>query len=202
MVKWWLSNGKDAEPLTEPEARLVAALYAGHGQCVFRPNCSTTACQQAAGGSRSLPQSIIAALACLGEMHGPIEEAYTILAPDSRSMGLEFLATHVGKCPGWGNSFVKGRVDDAFLPVDQCLEQHFPRMHSRLREITDALHARGKHIYPNPGAYTAAVALILGMPRHLSPMLFIQARIEAWSSVFHHTVMALNQPKQEAENAA
>lgn len=75
MVKWWLDNS----PLSEPEARLVAALYNAHRECVFRPNCSTTACQQAAGGSRSLPQSIIAALACLGEMHGPIEEAYDFL---------------------------------------------------------------------------------------------------------------------------
>lgn len=197
MVKWWLNN----EPLTEAEARLMAALYQAHSACVFRPNCSTTACQQAAGGSRSLHQSIIAALACLGEMHGPIEAAYTILTPDSRSVGLEFLATHVGKCPGWGNSFVKGRIDDAFLPVDQILEAQFPRIHSRLREITDALHGRGKKIFPNPAAYTAATALVLGMPRHLAPMLFIQARIEAWSSVFYHTVMSLTTPKKEKEAA-
>lgn len=197
MIKWWLNN----EPLTEPEARLIAALYAAHSACVFRPNCSTTACQQAAGGSRSLPQSIIAALACLGEMHGPIEAAYEFLS----SASAPFVAGAVGcaeKIPGWGNSFVKGRIDDAFLPVDQTLEAHFPRMHSRLREITDALHARGKKVFPNPAAYSAATALILGMPKHLSPLLFIQARLEAWCSVFHHTVLALNQPKQEAENAA
>lgn len=208
MVKWWLSNGKDAEPLTEPEARLVAALYAAHSACVFRPNCSTTACQQAAGGSRSLPQSIIAALACLGEMHGPIEAAYDVLhrSTECNANGMkariEFLFFEGGgKIPGWGNSFVKGRIDDAFLPVDQTLEAHFPRMHSRLREITDALHARGKNVFPNPGAYAAAVALILGMPKHLAPMLFIQARLEAWCSVFHHTVVAMQQPKKEEEAA-
>lgn len=201
MVKWWLNN----EPLSEPEARLVATLYAAHSACVFRPNCSTVACQQAAGGSRSLPQSIIAALACLGEMHGPIEGAYDVLLSISEGRFPPYMKTGFPKklmIAGWGNSFIKGRIDDAFLPVDQCLEQNFPRIHSRLREITDALHARGKHIFPNPAAYSGAVALVLGMPRHLSPMLFVQARVEAWSSVFHHTVTAMNQPKQEAEDAA
>lgn len=198
MVKWWLNN----EPLTEAEARLVAALYGAHGQCAFRPNCSTTACQQAAGGSRSLPQSIIAALACLGEMHGPIEEAYDQISVQSDLCKFSPLVVNGGIVPGWGNSFVKGRIDDAFLPVDQILEAQFPRLHNRLKEITAALHARGKNVFPNPAAFTATVALALQMPKHLAPMLFIQARIEAWSSVFHHTVMALNQPKPEAENAA
>jgi citrate synthase len=194
MVKWWLPN---PQPLTEPEARLVAALYKAHSECVFRPNCSTTALQQAAGGSRSLHQSIIAALACLGEMHGPIEEAYKFLEREGPWEG----AFVFGKISGWGNSFVKGQIDHAFLPVDQCLEANFPRTHARLREITEALHARGKHVFPNPAAYTAATALVLQMPRHLAPMLFVQARVEAWSSVFHHTVMSLENPVKKEEAA-
>jgi citrate synthase len=193
MVKWWSTN----EPLTEQEARLVAALYKAHSDAVFRANCSTTACQQAAGGSRSLPQSIIAALACLGEMHGPIEAAMDVLERQ-----ITYFGDPVLKIPGWGNSFVKGQIDHGFLPVDQCLEANFPRIHNRLREITDALHARGKHVFPNPAAYTGCVALVLGMPRHLSPMLFIQARIEAWSGIFHHTVMAFQKGAPKEEEAA
>jgi hypothetical protein len=197
MVKWWLPT---PEPLTEQEAQLVGALYKAHSECVFRPNCSTTACQQAAGGSRSLPQSIIAALACLGEMHGPIEEAYDVISTWFGGMLLPSVSV-VGKIPGWGNSFVKGQIDYSFTPVDQVLEACFPRAHNRLREITDVLHARGKHVYPNPAAFTAATALLLEMPRHLAPMLFIQARLEAWSSVFHHMVMALTEEKKEKEAA-
>lgn len=197
MVKWWSNQ----EPLTEPEARLVAALYSAHSQCVFRPNCSTAACQQAAGGSRSLPQSIIAALACLGDMHGPIEEAYDELQRDGIMDSLAPFVTRITKVAGWGNSFIKGQIDPAFVPVDQCLEANFPRTHSRIKEITNSLHARGKHIFPNPACYSAATALILGMPRHLSPLLFIQARVEAWASVFHHTVLSLEKPKKEKEAA-
>lgn len=195
MVKWWSNN----EPLTDEEQRLLMELYKAHSQCVFRPNCSTAACQQAAGGSRSLTQSYIAALATLGEMHGPIEAAYDLL----NWTGENDIPTIYGieKFPGWGNSFVKGRIDDAFLPVDQMLEANFPRMHSRLREITDALHARGKKVFPNPAAYSACVALILGLPRHLSPMLFVQARLEAWSAVFHGVIMGMQKPKEEKEAA-
>lgn len=196
MVKWWLNN----EPLTEPEARLVNALYRAHGECVFRPNCSTTALQQAAGGSRSLPQSIIAALACLGEMHGPIEEAYDFLS-GGHAMPIEFRLGSIQKVPGFGNSFVRGQIDHSFLPVDQILEAQFPRTHARLKEITEALHSRGKHIFPNPAAYTAATALILQMPRHLAPMLFVQARVEAWCSVFFHTLKQMDEPKKKEEAA-
>lgn len=198
MVKWWLPN---PQPLTEPEARLVAALYKAHSECVFRPNCSTTALQQAAGGSRSLHQSIIAALACLGEMHGPIEEAYDEIQRNGIMDSLVPFVTRITRVAGWGNSFVKGQIDHSFLPVDQCLEANFPRTHARLREITDALHARGKHVFPNPAAYSAATALVLEMPRHLSPMLFVQARVEAWCSVFHHMVLSLEKPVKKEEAA-
>lgn len=193
MRKFWSHN----EELTPPEQRLVAALYAAHAACVHRENCSTMALIQAAGGSRSLTQSYIAALATLGEIHGPIEDAYKFLAWDG-SWKDGFI---LGKISGWGNSFIKGRIDDAFLPVDQILEAQFPRSHSRLREITDALHARGNNVFPNPAAYTAAVALVLNMPRHLAPMLFVQARLEAWASVFHTVVIQCMKPEQK-ERAA
>lgn len=196
MRKFWSHN----EELTPPEQRLVAVLYAAHAACVHRENCSTMALIQAAGGSRSLTQSYIAALATLGEMHGPVEEAWDFLR-GGHAMPIEFRLAGIQKVPGWGNSFIKDRIDDAFLPVDQCLEANFPRTHSRLREITDALHASGKNIFPNPAAYTAAVALVLNMPRHLAPMLFVQARLEAWASVFHTVVIQCMKPEQK-ERAA
>ena len=193
MVKWWANS----EPFAPEEVQLLQALYQAHAQCVFRPNCSTVACQQAGGGSRSITNAYIGALACLGEMHGPIEDAYTFLAREGPWTG----AFVIGKIPGWGNSFIKGRIDDAFLPVDQILEASFSKLHSRLREITDALHARGKMVFPNPAAYTATVALIIGLPRHLAPMLFVQARLEPWGMVFHQTIMQLTKPHKEEEAA-
>jgi citrate synthase len=197
MRKFWSNN----EELTAPEQRLVDALYAAHAVCVERENCSTMALIQAAGGSRSLTQSYIAALATLGEMHGPVEGTFEILnSPNYTNAATSIIFLH-WKHPGWGNSFIKGKIDDAFIPVDQCLEQHFPRAFAKIREITEILHSRGKLIFPNPAAYTATVALVLGMPRHLAPMLFVQARLEAWTHVFHRTIEAMNQPKEKARVA-
>lgn len=198
MVKWWLP---EQTPFTDAETRLVLALYKAHSDCVFRNNCSTAALQQAAGGSRSLPQSIIAALACLGEMHGPIEEAY-----DFMDLWQKMQPFHEGKyvgglIPGFGNSFVRGQVDPAFIPVEQILEAQFPRIFSVVKEITEALHQAGKMVYPNPACFSACVAKVLQMPRHLAPMLFIQGRLEAWASVFHHMVKSLTEPKKESEAA-
>lgn len=193
MRKFWANN----EQLTPEEQRLVLALYEAHATCVFRENCSTMALQQAAGGSRSLTQSYIAALATLGEMHGPIEGAYDMLEFAQR----ELLPVSFKLIPGWGNSFVKGRIDDAFLKVDQTIEALFPRHHNRLREITDALHARGKHVFPNPAAYTATTALILGLPRHLAPMLFVESRLQPWAAVFHLVISNSMKPKAEEEAA-
>lgn len=199
MVKWWANN----EPFSEAEERLLGALYQAHAQCVFRDNCSTVALAQAAAGSRSLTQSYIAALATLGEMHGPIEGAYDRI--NQWEWAGSLISRHgfddTFKLPGWGNSFIKGRIDDALLPVDQTLEALFPKLHSRLLEITEALHIHGKKVFPNPACYTAAVALVIGLPKHLAPMLFVQARLEAWASVFHQTMIALNKPKEAKEAA-
>lgn len=184
MVKWWANN----EPYTPEEQRLVGVLYQAHAACVMRENCSTMALQQATFGSKHLPSAIIAALATLGETHGPVEAAYSVLSG----------VLWTDPVPGWGNSFIKGQIDPAFLPVDQTLEANFPRIHARIHEITNALHSRGKHIFPNPAAYTAATALVLGMPKHLSPLLFILGRLEAWGSLFHAVMTAKPEQKKEA----
>lgn len=186
MVKFWDNH----QPLSAPEQRLVDELYKAHAACVWRENCSTMALQQAAGGSRHLTNAYIAALATLGEMHGPIEDAYGLIVNQ--------ISPHIGMVPGWGNSFVKGQIDPDFLRVDQTIESLSPRIHSRLREVTDQLHARGKRIFPNPGAYTAATALILGMPSHVAPMLFVQARLEAWTELFHRVVIGERAKRKEA----
>lgn len=196
MKKFWHNN----ELLSAEEQRLVDRLYEAHAKCVWRDNCSTMALQQAGGGSRSLPNALIAALASMGELHGPVEAAYDVLAePVPVSSGASQIK-HMYRVAGWGNSFIRGRIDDAFLAVDQTIEAHFPCTHGKLKDITALLHSKGKQVFPNPGAYTAATALILGMPRHLAPMLFIQARTEAWSELFHK-VMVLNTKCEQKEAA-
>lgn len=188
MVKFWDNH----QPLIASEQRLVDELYKAHAACVWRENCSTMALQQAAGGSRQLTNAYIAAMATLGEMHGPIEEAIQTL------QSIAFYRISNDMVAGWGNSFIKGQIDPDFLKVDQTIEALYPATHSKLRQITDALHAQGKRIFPNPAAYTAATALILGMPSHVSPMLFVQARLEAWTELFHRVIVGEREKRKEA----
>jgi hypothetical protein len=45
------------------------------------------------------------------------------------------------------------------------------------------LHQSGKHLNPNPSAYTAAVAIVVGLPAPLTPYLFIAARLDSWCNL-------------------
>ena len=174
MHKYWANN----EPLTEPEMRLLGALYHAHAQCVFRDNCSTMALQQAAFGSRDVVKSYIAALATLGEVHGPIVAAYGVLVGDIIE----------GRVAGFGNSFIKGEPDAAFAKVHELLKEQSPHLVERIEKVQENLLLTGKDLHPNPACYTAAVALTLGMPAIVAPSLFVQARMEAWTVLFYQII--------------
>lgn len=175
MHKYWANN----ESLTEPEMRLLGALYHAHAQCVFRENCSTMALQQAAFGSRDIVKSYIAAMATLGEVHGPIVEAYRVLAGEQ---------TNFERVSGFGNSFIKGEPDAAFSKVHELLKEQAPSVVEKIEAIQAELLLAGKDLHPNPACYTAAVAIVLGMPPIVAPSLFIQARIEPWTVLFYQVV--------------
>lgn len=185
MHKFWDDN----QTLTEPEMRLLAALYQAHAQCVFRENCSTMALQQAAFGSRDIVKSYIAALATLGEVHGPIVEAYRVLAGESRELD---------RVAGFGNSFIKGKADPAFDKVHELLDAGWPDIIAQIDKRQGELLIEGKDLYPNPACYTAAVAIALGMPPSIAPSLFVQARLEPWTALFYQvTNMKTNKVKEE-----
>jgi hypothetical protein len=75
--------------------------------------------------------------------------------------------------------------------VSDCLIEHFEIISFRLPQITQALHERGVMILPNPSAYTALAAIIIRMPKRLSPYLLIMGRLSAWAEIF------LNETKGE-----
>lgn len=185
MHKYWQDN----EPLIEREGKLVGALYHAHSQCVFRENCSTMALQQAAFGSRDLIKSYIAALATLGETHGPIVEAYRVL--EEGIEGADMVA-------GFGNSFIKGEADAAFAKVHEMLLEDWPEIIRKIEKAQNTLLVmRDKDLYPNPACYTAAVALAIGMPAELAPSLFVQGRIEAWTALYFQIINQNTKMKEE-----
>ncbi len=159
------------------EITLYRALFKAHALSAQRENASSYAVLNAYSGSGDYAQAIAAALMTLGGNHAPLAETHDFL---SWQYPERFLG---GVIPGWGNSFVKGEEDEIWDEVKAILVENWPIIAHKLQAVTDALHARGKIIFPNPSAYTAACALALGCPREVLPFLFIASRLPAWSTI-------------------
>ena len=170
------------EPLSESESEILRLLSAAHDESARRENVSHVALVNTFLGSGSYANAIAAAILTLGGRHGPIEETMRMLESHTSVVaaldnGVDLLV------PGWGNSFVKGRLDPLWEKTDTALRKARPDLMSRADAITDALHRRGKDVWPNPSYYTAAVAIALKMPPQIAGYLFITARLEAWTEI-------------------
>lgn len=178
---WWRD-----EPLEAHEQELLRAILSAHDAVALRGNISGNAVAAAAQGSGRYVQAMAAALMTLGDKHGPLEEAHRFLS--SKAIGSVALEKYIAGghfVPGWGNAFVKNQADPAFEQVEELLEAHWPQIAERLRTVTTELHLGGKRLYPNPGAYTASVALALGIPGSCAAYLFVLGRLDAWSHLFN-----------------
>jgi len=172
-----------SEPLSEPEQKLLDALFAAHTKAACRENCSTVAVLNSWTGAGSYTAAIASALLTLGGAHAPVAEIMRFLGQkDPEDRALFRLATG-DKVPGWGSDFVKGKPDPDWAEVDAALEKVAPGLNESIRAVTTVLHEHGKVIFPNPGAYTAATALALGIPESVAPWLFVQGRLGAWTKI-------------------
>lgn len=189
MTPFWRTD-----PLNDDEAKLLQLTLEAHAASAFRPNASSVALCNAAVASHDFSKALTGALATLGGAHAPLADTYALLISSECDAPERFLLTG-RKVPGWGNSFVKGQPDPIWELVAVQLERLNPTLAERLHSVTDMLRAVGKRLYPNPSAYTAAVAITLGIPPHLTPWLFIQGRLLSWSQLFNQ---ALTQQKGAA----
>lgn len=177
------------EPLRPAETELLEAVQKAHHDSCFRQNPSFVAIQCAAQGSQDVYKSIAAALMTFGGPHGPILESYDLLSGEFPTEAWVKSSLDLGrKVPGWGMSFVKGEIDPVWLPVYKFISENFPVTRARIDWITEELHRRGKLIYPNPSTFSAATAIILKMPRQLSPYILIASRLDAWAEIFLDTL--------------
>lgn len=169
--------------LNQYEAKLLELVLEAHHHSVFRENMSSIALKLSAAGSRSYTGALIGALSTLGELHGPIEKTTKFLALPAPWFAVPRFLADGRKVPGWGNSFVRGQKDPAWLPVDACLAAVFSDLFTKLERVTIALDGCGKKIFPNPSAYTAAAALALGIPAGLAPWLLVRGRVDGWTEL-------------------
>lgn len=177
-----------AEPLTLGEVDLLNALMAAHDSCARRNNVSTWVACNAALSSGRYENAIAAAILTTGGKHAPLDKCYAFLM--KRTLQLtnigDDLAENDGLAPGWGNDFVKGQADPALTPLHDLIDAHGKegaRLGAQLNLVTAHLHGLGKIIYPNPGCYTAAVGLLLGVPVFVLPFLFILGRLSSWTDL-------------------
>ena len=167
-------------PLSESETKLLNLTLEAHSQSAMRDNISSVVLTHAARGSGDLTKSLIAALSTLGGLHAPLEPTYEFIY----ELGDDEPVKASGFVPGWGNSFVKGEPDPLWKAVDAQLGEVAPDISKTLAHVTMSLREKGRNVYPNPSAYTAAVGQALGISPRLLPWLFIQGRLSAWTALF------------------
>lgn len=162
------------------QRKLLDAVFEAHEKSALRDNVSSVIFLNAFVGSGSFSNAVSASLSSLGGLHAPLEKSYALLEhPDVRGRVDQLLSTGE-KIPGWGNSFIRGRKDDLWEDVEEVLEKKYPARLAKIEAITQHLHARNKALFPNPSTYTAITAIILGIPAHLSPWVFVAGRLNGW----------------------
>ncbi len=143
-------------------------------------NLSSGTIKQMAIVQKSFLESMVAGLLTLGGTHAPIEQARQVLFYTDN----EDIIAHIEAgflLPGFGNAFYKDQIDPAWVDVEAKLKADFTSYAERIEEVTQILsEAKGKTIYPNAAAFTAAVAEILQMPIGTELSLLIQGRLFVW----------------------
>jgi hypothetical protein len=171
-------------PLSEKEEEFLQLVLTAHAESAFRGNISTYAIASCAAGNGTWTNSIASGLLTLGGTHAPLEQSYEILASSDSLRVVELMFKDGLRIPGWGNSFHKGEPDPLWEKVDRWLSEHYSGIHGKIEDITQFLHAAGKHIMPNPSIYTAAAAIVLGVPANCAGFLFLQGRLLSWTQIY------------------
>lgn len=183
MNAWWRE-----ELLNEKEATLLALVLRAHDASARRANISADVVVRTAIGSGNYFQSISAGILTLGGTHGPVEQTMMFLGGGNPAAKVSGILARGGKVPGFGNGFYKDEPDALWNEVDEFLKHNFHLWHDRLVSVTKALHDAGKKIFPNPSAYTAVAAIILGIPQESAAYLLIAGRLAAWTESFQRVV--------------
>jgi citrate synthase len=177
---WRAQPDTNLTPLNDAEEYLVDALSKAHNKSCFRPNVSSETVLSTAAGSGSLTTAIAAALLTTGYRHAPIYETVMFLSLEDPAQVTETILQAGNKIPGWGGAFQKNSPDPIWAGLDVALGDYNPPLHAKMDAVTAVLGKHGKNIYPNPSAYTAAVAITLQMPPALAVYLFIIGRLDGW----------------------
>jgi citrate synthase len=172
-----------AELFSDTEQQLIDALLRAHHESCFRNNPSTVTVTNAAAGSGCLSKAIAAGILCIGSRHAPLSQTVEFLDQPYPSTFVPIILGRGEKVPGWGGTFQRGEPDPIWIEMDSLLHKFRPDIAQKLDSVTAELAAIGKKLTPNPSAYTACVAITIGLPAHLASYLFIAGRLSAWTQI-------------------
>jgi citrate synthase len=178
------------EDLNKQELRLLNKLMEAHHHSCFRDNASSTAVAISADASGDMGKAIVAGISTMGAKHAPVEQTAWLLWHDNPAWKANLMLEQYKRIPGWGGHFQKDGPDPLWVEVADLIRLYYPALHSKLETVTEKLREHGKMIYPNPSAYTACVAIALGMPSKLAPCLFLYGRLAGWAEIASHRLMA------------
>lgn len=166
--------------LNSEEVRLLQAVIDAHQHAArFNRNVSTVTFQQVCAGSGRLENGIIAAIASLGHLHGPILAARGLYENGQKEVVLAMLSRGE-KIAGFGNSFHKTGIDPAWDDVMQIIRLSWPKIDERINELVSWMVEGGKPVYPNAALFTGAVCSALKIRGGTESSLFIQWRLPVW----------------------
>ena len=136
----------------------------------------------AAKVEKDFGSACIMAIASLGGLHGPVEQAMKLLSDPGAIRTAEVLLQDGSKVPGWGSSFVKEDKDPVFDTLDRMLYDTGRNLWYLIVDITD--HLCSKDIYPNAACYTAACCILNEIPPCVAVKTLIKGRIDSWSDIY------------------
>lgn len=174
------------KPLSDNESELLHLLFKAHDASVYRPNISSEMIVNAAIGSGDYGKAISAAILTLGSAHAPVSQVVSLLSAPVPHLIVREILRNGQKVPGWGSSFHPGEQDPLWVGVSESVRLNDSKLFEKIERCTQEFWSAGKRITQNPGCWTGAVAVILGMSPAVAPWLFIQGRLAGW------TLLALN----------
>lgn len=169
-------------PLTDFGRELLDATTRAHSNSCERNNVSSQTVINTTIGSGDYLKAIAGAVLTLGGVHGPIEKTFNLLRNDNPTPSVLLCIEKGWRVPGWGNSFEKGHPDPHWAEVERILFTN-GEWANKFNSITETLHNAGKNIYPNPSAYTAACAIVIGLPANIAAYILISGRLAGWTVI-------------------
>lgn len=170
----------------------------------MRDNSSTLIFRESLLASGDFNKALAAAVLSFGRLHGPIvlTKRFLLGGADRLVVGNKV------RVPGWGSSFVKGQPDPIWSRVDDLLRgptpADFPDTHmalglacDRMRRQSEAFLDQGRKIYPNGACYSALMAISMGLPDEVAPMVVTVPRVRVWAEMARDLIKTTENLKGE-----